>query len=108
MTNAVTRSLRRHHLVADDEEFHQIHPAKARGQRDVGCVAAGRHQDAADPRVIVAGGERGPPPPQKKPKTAGKKQTGGEWRAAEKAPLTRAKRRREGHASAEKEGPMRA
>ena len=45
---------RRHHLVADDEKFHQIHPPKTRGQRDVGGVAACRHQDAADPRMVVA------------------------------------------------------
>src|SRR5260221_9253022 len=52
-------SSRRHHLIADDDEFRQIHPPKARGERDVGGVAAGAHQDAADPGVIVAGGGRG-------------------------------------------------
>src|SRR5258708_17692479 len=50
-------SSRHHHLIADDDEFRQIHPPKTRGERDVGGVAAGAHQDAADPGVIVAGGE---------------------------------------------------
>ena len=31
--------LSRHDLVADHQKLHQIHPAKARGQRDVGGVA---------------------------------------------------------------------
>src|SRR5260370_37983625 len=48
------RALSRHHLIGDDDEFHEIHPAKARGQRDVGGVAPGGHQDAADARMIVA------------------------------------------------------
>src|SRR5512141_1696733 len=51
----------RHDLIADDAEFDQIHPAKTRGQRHVGGVAAGAHQDAADPRLVVAGVECVPP-----------------------------------------------
>src|ERR1700694_2551555 len=53
---------RRHHLIADDEEFDQVHPAKTRGQRHVGGVAPRGHQDAADPRMIVTGVERVPLP----------------------------------------------
>ena len=57
---AMRDALSRHHFVADDEKFHQIHPPKTRGQRHVGGVAAGAHQDAADPRMVVAGVERVP------------------------------------------------
>src|ERR1700755_1417571 len=60
MTVGPAVSLRRHHLVADDDELHQIHPPKARGQRHVGGVAAGTHQDTADARMVVAGVERVP------------------------------------------------
>src|SRR5258706_12200792 len=102
MTNAVTRSLRRHHLVADDEEFHQIHPAKARGQRDVGGVAARRHQDAADPRVIVAGRERLPPPPPKKLQTTRKKQTRPRPGGDPIPPVTRGTNTPQAHATAER------
>src|SRR5882757_1577440 len=48
---------RRLDLIADDEEFDQVHPPKARGQRHVGGIAAGGHYDAADPRLVVAGVE---------------------------------------------------
>src|ERR1700726_1122144 len=53
-------ALRRHDFIADNEKLHQIHPPEARGQRDIGGVAAGAHQDAADPRMIVARVERVP------------------------------------------------
>src|ERR1700687_5398236 len=55
MTKRAGETLRRHHLIADDQEFDQVHPPKTRGQRHVGGVASGGHQDAADPRAIVAG-----------------------------------------------------
>src|SRR4051812_47112491 len=62
----------RHRLIADDEEFDQIHPPEARGQRHVGGVATGGHQDAADPRTIVARVEGVPLSRQKDLKPAGK------------------------------------
>src|SRR5437762_4629181 len=56
MTKAHEPILGRHDFIADDEEFDQIHPSKTRGQRLVGGVASGAHQDAADPWAVVAGG----------------------------------------------------
>jgi len=52
------RSSSRDDLIGDHEKLRQIHPAEARGQRDVGGVAARRHQDAADPRQRCAGHRR--------------------------------------------------
>src|SRR5438105_14762884 len=56
MTEGETE-LSHHHLVADDLELDEVHAAKARGERHVGGVAAGAHQDAAGTRVIMAGVE---------------------------------------------------
>src|ERR1700704_6913416 len=55
MTKGHEPILSRHDLIADDEEFDQVHPPKTRGQRHVGGVAPGAHQDAADPWAVVAG-----------------------------------------------------
>src|SRR5712692_11636176 len=55
MTEEAARASRRHDLIADDEEFDQIHSPETRGQRHVGGVAPGAHQDAADSRLVVAG-----------------------------------------------------
>src|SRR6266481_445887 len=60
MTDGGTRALSRDDFVADDDEFLQVHPPEARGERHVGGVAAGGHQDAADARMVVAGVERVP------------------------------------------------
>src|SRR6266568_8764679 len=57
MTKGHEPILSRHDFIADDEEFDQIHSPKTRGQRDVGGVASGAHQDAADPWAVVAGVE---------------------------------------------------
>src|SRR4051812_36575366 len=65
-----TQRLRRHHLVADDEEFREIHSPKTRGQCHVGGVAAGAHQDTADAGMVVAGGGAGAPPPPQELETA--------------------------------------
>src|ERR1700750_154183 len=46
---------RRHDFITDDDELEQIHPPENRGQRQVGGVAAGPHQDAADTRLVVTG-----------------------------------------------------
>src|SRR5258705_7185742 len=59
------KASRRHDLIADDEELDQVHPPKTRGQRHVGGIASGAHQDAADPWAVVAGGQWLSPPPDK-------------------------------------------
>src|SRR5581483_11571785 len=51
-------SLRRsplNHLIRYHHELLQLHPPEARGQRDIGGIAAGGHQDAADARHVVTG-----------------------------------------------------
>src|SRR5438046_8221908 len=55
MTNGYITASSRHHFIAENEKLRQRHAAETRGERDVGGVAAGAHQDAADARMVVAG-----------------------------------------------------
>src|SRR5712672_2860861 len=100
-------NLRRHDLVADDDKLHQIHSPKARGQRHVGGVAAGAHQDPADPRMIVAGVEGVPLAGQIDLEPAGKIHRCGIRRNADVAHIAGAIARRDAHAAAEGQRQMR-
>src|ERR1700730_4555182 len=54
-------SWRPRHLVGNDGKPHQLDHAEIGRYRDVGRIAAARHHDAADPRMVVTGIEGEPP-----------------------------------------------
>ena len=89
------------------EKLHQVHPPEARGQRHVGGVAAGAHQDAADARHVVARIERVPLAGQIDLEPAGEIHRRGIAGHADVAEIAGAIARRDVHAAAERQRQMR-